>query len=68
VFCTLGDGSADLRTFAARLRRSGYDGWATYEQDRVASDHPRARADAERSVAHMHTLGIREQSRTGRYD
>lgn len=60
VFCALGDGNADLQRFVDELARIGYCGWVTYEQDRVASDHPRARGDAERSRAHLNSLGLRE--------
>lgn len=62
VFCALGDGGADLKTFVDGLREIGYHRWATYEQDRVASDHPQARADAERSLAYLHTLGVWDRS------
>jgi len=62
VFCSLGDGSVDLKAFADQLRRLGYDGWATYEQDRVAADHPHARSDAQRSLACLHNLGIHDRS------
>ena len=59
VFCPFGDGDVDLRAFLDALRRIGYRGWGTYEQDRVASDHATARPDAERSLAHLdHLAGI----------
>lgn len=61
VFCALGDGSVDLGTFIQGLGTIGYDGWATYEQDRVAADHPQARPDAERSLAYLRTLGIHDR-------
>jgi inosose dehydratase len=59
VFCPLGDGDIDLAPFLTKLQAIGHDGWATYEQDRVAADYKSARADAERSLAHLEALGVR---------
>jgi sugar phosphate isomerase/epimerase len=56
VFCALGDGNCDLAGFLSALGNIGYDGWATYEQDRVAAEHPHARGDAERSLVHLESL------------
>jgi len=58
TFCPLGQGAVDLEGFLTRLREFGYDGWATFEQDRLPTEYERARADAELSLAHLRTLGV----------
>jgi inosose dehydratase len=65
VFCALGDGDAELEPFLDRLHSIGYDGWATYEQDRLAEGFIEARADAERSLAHLRALGVHTRLRSG---
>lgn len=57
VFCPLGEGAVDFGAVRAALADAGYDGWATFEQDRLAGD-PRARPDAEASLHHLRRLGI----------
>jgi inosose dehydratase len=57
VFCPLGDGAVDLTAFGLALDDVGYDGWATFEQDRLLGD-PRARPDAQASLAHLRSIGI----------
>jgi inosose dehydratase len=64
TFCALGDGSADLASFLDVLGSVGYIGWATYEQDRLASNYGDARGDAERSLAHLERLGVHTRSRS----
>lgn len=58
VFTPLGDGSVDLRGAAAALRAAGYDGWATYEQDRTVATIADALPDCRRSVAHARAAGF----------
>jgi inosose dehydratase len=58
VFCALGDGDVDLASFVGALREIGYQGWATYEQDRLATDYSHALGDAERSLEHLRIIGI----------
>jgi inosose dehydratase len=64
TFCPLGDGDADLGSFLRALRTIGYRGWATYEQDRLASEYATARADAQRSLAHLERLGVHTRGRS----
>ena len=51
VFCRLGEGAIDFRALRQALRKVGYRGWATVEQDRgpqsVASAFDDARANLE---------------------
>lgn len=58
IFCPLGAGDVDLKAFVRALHSIGYEGWATYEQDRVASDYPQAVRDALRSLAHLKSIGV----------
>ena len=62
TFCPLGDGSADLGSFLEQLKGIGYTGCATYEQDRLACEYAGARADAERSLAHLQHSGVHTRS------
>lgn len=64
AFCPLGDGDVDLGSFLEALRTIGYRGWATYEQDRVASDYVTARADAQHSLAYLNRLGVHTRVRS----
>jgi inosose dehydratase len=57
VFCRLGDGDVDLEAVARALAVTGYDGWATFEQDRIAGV-PGAFTDAAASLAHLRRIGI----------
>ena len=63
TFCPLGQGSVDLAGFLARLREINYNGWATFEQDRLAAEYASARADAEQSLAHLLALDADTGSR-----
>jgi inosose dehydratase len=56
VFCPLGAGDVDLRSARDALDAIGYDGWATYEQDRTTATAREAAADAAASVAHLRSL------------
>jgi inosose dehydratase len=56
VFCPLGEGDVDLAAAAGALEAIGYDGWATYEQDRTPATAGRAAADAAASIAHLRSL------------
>jgi inosose dehydratase len=64
TFCPLGDGDADLGSFLRALGTIGYDGWVTYEQDRLASEDATALADAQRSLAHLDRLGVHTRARS----
>jgi inosose dehydratase len=57
VFCPLGAGDVDFDTVHLALADLGYDGWATFEQDRTPGD-PRAAADAAASLAHLRRIGL----------
>ncbi|HZV74394.1 MAG TPA: TIM barrel protein [Conexibacter sp.] len=57
VFCRLGAGTVDLDGFGAALRAVGYDGWCTFEQDRVVELFDDALPEARASVEHVRGLG-----------
>jgi inosose dehydratase len=61
TFCPLGDGDVDLVSFVRELAAIGYDGWGTFEQDRLAVDHREAKSDAQRSLEHLRSLGASTQ-------
>lgn len=58
VFTPLGVGSLDLAAVAAELRRRGYDGWATFEQDRTLATLDAALPEARRSLRHARAVGF----------
>jgi inosose dehydratase len=58
VFCPLGRGIADLRGLAGDLARSGFDGFATVEQDRDPRGGGDPLADARGSLAYLASIGI----------
>jgi sugar phosphate isomerase/epimerase len=43
---------------AAALRETGYDGWATFEQDRVLATIDDALAESRRSLEHARAIGF----------
>jgi inosose dehydratase len=57
VFCALGAGTVDLDGFGAALREIGYDGWCTFEQDRVVELIDEALAESRASLEHVRALG-----------
>jgi inosose dehydratase len=58
VFRPLGDGRLDLRAFARALRDTGYDGFATIEQDRRPQSPGTPVDDLRRSVARARAAGL----------
>jgi len=58
VFTPLGDGSVDLAGVSSALHAIDYDGWATFEQDRVLSTIDEALPDARRSLEHARRVGF----------
>jgi inosose dehydratase len=58
VFTPLGEGSADLRGVAIALGQAGYDGWATFEQDRTLATIDAALEEARRSLEHARAVGF----------
>lgn len=58
VFTPLGAGSIDLAAFARALHEVGYEGWATFEQDRVVDSIDDALPDARASLEHVRGLGL----------
>ncbi len=58
VFTPLGAGSIDLAAFARALHEAGYDGWATFEQDRVVDGIDEALPDARASLEHLRRIGL----------
>jgi inosose dehydratase len=59
VFCRLGDGAVDFGAFADALAAGGYDGWGTFEQDRLPDREGEAsRADAQASLDHLRRVGL----------
>jgi inosose dehydratase len=57
VFCPLGEGAVDFAALHVALEDAGYDGWATFEQDRLVGD-PAARPDAEASLEYLRRIGL----------
>lgn len=62
VFCPLGDGAVALPDVIAALAESGYDGFATIEQDRVAGSGSPLH-DLLRSVAAVRSADVKVGSR-----
>ena len=60
VFGPLGAGGVDLAAVRDALAGIGYDGWATYEQDRTAATAGAALIDAAASLDHLRALGFAE--------
>lgn len=58
VFTPLGAGSIDLAAFVSALHEIGYEGWATFEQDRVVDTIDDALPDARASLEHVRSLGL----------
>jgi inosose dehydratase len=58
VFCPLGEGDVDLADVRDALEAIGYDGWATYEQDRTPATVGQAAAEAAASLAHLRSIGM----------
>jgi inosose dehydratase len=57
VFTPLGEGSVDLAGVAEALAAIGYDGWATFEQDRVLASIDQALEESRRSLLHARAVG-----------
>lgn len=57
VFCALGAGTVDLDGFGKALRAVGYEGWCTFEQDRVVETIDEALGEARASLEHVRSLG-----------
>ena len=58
VFTPLGEGSVDLRGVAIALDQAGYDGWATFEQDRTLETIGAALDESQRSLEHARAAGF----------
>lgn len=58
VFTPLGDGSADLAGVAQALQAIGYDGWATFEQDRTLASIEQALTESSVSLSHARAIGF----------
>lgn len=58
VFTPLGDGSADLAGVAQALQAIGYDGWATFEQDRTLASIEQALSESSASLSHARAIGF----------
>jgi inosose dehydratase len=58
VFTPLGEGSVDLRGVALALEQIGYDGWATFEQDRTLETIDAALEESRRSLEHARSVGL----------
>jgi inosose dehydratase len=57
VFCELGRGSVDFAAVLARLRRMGYQGWITVEQD-VLPGMGSPKESARRNREYLRSLGV----------
>jgi inosose dehydratase len=62
VFRPLGEGSVDLPGVAKALRAHGYDGWATFEQDRVLATIDDALPESRRSCAYARAVGFGDEA------
>jgi inosose dehydratase len=58
IFCPAGDGLLDLRALRAALAETGYDGFATVEQDRRPGSAGDPAQDLRRSVARLRAAGL----------
>jgi inosose dehydratase len=58
VFCPLGEGVVDFAALRAALEESGFDGWATVEQDRLPTDSGTPAAHAAASLRHLRSVGL----------
>jgi len=58
VFCPLGEGVVDFAALRAALEETGFDGWATVEQDRLPTDSATPAAHAAASLRHLRSLGL----------
>ncbi len=60
IFCPVGRGVVDFPTLAVELGRTGFDGWATVEQDRTQSSPRSAVEDAVASREYLEQVGFGE--------
>ena len=58
VFCPLGEGVVDFAALRTALEETGFDGWATVEQDRLPTDSGTPAAHAAASLRHLRSLGL----------
>jgi inosose dehydratase len=58
IFCPLGSGVVDWKAAAALLKRSGYEGAATIEQDIDPTISKDPLEDARKSLAYLHSVGF----------
>ena len=58
VFCPLGEGVVDFAGLRAALEETGFDGWATVEQDRLLTDSGTPAAHAAASLLHLRSVGL----------
>lgn len=58
IFCPLGSGMVDFKGFADVLAETGFDGWATVEQDRDRSPGSDPLVDTVRSREFLERLGL----------
>jgi inosose dehydratase len=59
MYRPLGTGDVDVAAIVGHLRRNGYDGWYTLEQDTILSEPPRGEgpvADVRTSADHLRSL------------
>jgi inosose dehydratase len=59
MYRPLGTGDVDVAAIVGHLRRNGYDGWYTLEQDTILSEPPRGEgpvADVRTSAHHLRSL------------
>ncbi len=58
VFCGLPDGVVDFRDLKAALEETGYDGWATIEQDNDPRQGGDPASDAIANLAYLRGIGL----------
>jgi inosose dehydratase len=58
VFCPLGEGVVDFRALREALAETGFDGWATVEQDRLPDETSSPARQAAESLRHLRDLGL----------
>ncbi len=63
VFCPLGEGIVDFVALADALQASGFDGWATVEQDREPGAPGDPLDDARHSRRYLEAIGLAQPAR-----
>lgn len=60
IFCALGSGTVDFEDLRELLRKDGYEGWLTVEQDADPTGDTNPKEDAIRSFEYLKDVGLAE--------